>query len=165
MPRILIIDDDPSMVSILAQSCHEKGFATLSYTTAEHAMHHMVEDKPDLIICDLRIGEASGSDVLRFARERLPSIPVVVITAFSSETVRRQVMALGAFAFILKPFKIDDLQCAISAALHHDGAFAAEHRPPELLEMRAQVARLAEQAQHLADLSANVAEQLKNLIR
>jgi CheY-like chemotaxis protein len=117
MARILIIDDDPAMVSVISDICQERGHQTVVYGSGSKALENLVSHAPQLVITDLRMDKVGGLDILRECRESLPQTPVILITAYKTVETALEAMKLGAYDYITKPFKVDELQLTIQRAL------------------------------------------------
>lgn len=117
MARILIIDDDPAMVQVVAGLCKEDGHTPIPYASGQKAMDFMLGHSPQLILTDLRMNGVNGLDILRAARLTLPGVPVILLTANRQLEVALEAMRSGAFDYVLKPFKVEDLRSAIQKAL------------------------------------------------
>jgi DNA-binding NtrC family response regulator len=117
MARILIIDDDPAMVSVISDICQERGHQTVAYASGTKALENLVSHSPQLVITDLRMDKVGGLDILRECRESLPQTPVILITAYKTVETAIEAMKLGAYDYITKPFKVDELQLTIQRAL------------------------------------------------
>jgi DNA-binding NtrC family response regulator len=117
MARILIIDDDPAMVSVISDICQERGHQTIAYASGQKALENLAAHAPQLVISDLRMDKVGGLDILRECREVLPQTPVILITAYKTVETALEAMKLGAYDYITKPFKVDELQLTIQRAL------------------------------------------------
>ena len=117
MARILIIDDDPAMVSVISDICQERGHQTVAYSSGAKAIENLANHSPQLVISDLRMDKVGGLDILRECREVLPQTPVILITAYAKVESAIEAMKLGAYDYITKPFKVDELQLTIQRAL------------------------------------------------
>jgi DNA-binding NtrC family response regulator len=117
MARILIIDDDPAMVSVISDICQERGHQTIAYASGQKALENLATHAPQLVISDLRMDKVGGLDILRECREILPQTPVILITAYKTVETAIEAMKLGAYDYITKPFKVDELQLTIQRAL------------------------------------------------
>jgi DNA-binding NtrC family response regulator len=117
MARILIIDDDPAMVSVISDICQERGHQTVAYASGTKALENLATHSPQLVISDLRMDKVGGLDILRECREVLPQTPVILITAYKTVETAIEAMKLGAYDYITKPFKVDELQLTIQRAL------------------------------------------------
>jgi two-component system response regulator PilR (NtrC family) len=83
------------------------------------ALARVSEEEADLVITDLRLGADSGIDVLRRVKEAAPATEVIVVTAFATTENAVQAMKLGAYDYVLKPFKVDELRLVVEKALEH----------------------------------------------
>lgn len=119
MARILVIDDDPAMVSVISEICHERGHQTIAYNSGQKALDNLATQAPQLVITDLKMDKVGGLDILRECREVLPQTPVIMITAYAKVESALEAMKLGAYDYITKPFKVDELQLTIQRALDH----------------------------------------------
>ncbi len=117
MARILIIDDDPAMVSVISDICQERGHQTVAYASGSKALENLATHAPQLVITDLRMDKVGGLDILRECGEILPQTPVILITAYKTVETALEAMKLGAYDYITKPFKVDELQLTIQRAL------------------------------------------------
>jgi len=119
MARILIIDDDPAMVSVISEICHERGHQTVAFNSGQKAMENLTTHGPQLVITDLKMDKVGGLEILKECREVLPQTPVILITAYAKVDTALEAMKLGAYDYITKPFKVDELQLTIQRALDH----------------------------------------------
>src|SRR3954451_6514144 len=117
MARILIIDDDPAMVSVISEICHERGHQTVAFNSGVKAIENLASNAPQLVISDLRMDKVGGLDILRECREVLPQMAVILITAYKTVETGLEAVKLGAYDYITKPFKVDELQRTIQRAL------------------------------------------------
>src|SRR5471032_1080260 len=95
MARILIIDDDPAMVSVISDICQERGHQTIAYASGQKALENLAAHAPQLVISDLRMDKVGGLDILRECREVLPQTPVILITADKTVETALEAMKLG----------------------------------------------------------------------
>ncbi len=119
MARILIIDDDPAMVSVISEICHERGHQTVAFNSGQKALDSLATQAPQLVISDLKMDKVGGLEILKECRELLPQTPVILITAYAKVESALEAMKLGAYDYITKPFKVDELQLTIQRALDH----------------------------------------------
>ncbi len=117
MARIFIIDDDPAMASVISQICHDQGHQTVAFSSGLTAIAELSVNPPQLVISDLKMDKVGGLQILRQCRELLPQTPVILITAFAKVESALEAMKLGAYDYITKPFKVDELQLTIQRAL------------------------------------------------
>jgi CheY-like chemotaxis protein len=109
VPRILIIEDDEEMRSLLKDLLEDEGYQTESADNGSEAFGKLAREYFDLIITDIRMPGLTGLDILPGIRRLQPGIPIIVITAFGSEEVHRKALERGATAYMEKPVHIHQL--------------------------------------------------------
>ena len=119
MASLLVVDDEQSMREFLEILLGRGGHQVASLGNATAALARVEEGGIDLVLCDLRLGAESGLEVLRRVKERSPSTEVVMITAFATAENAIQAMKLGAYDYVFKPFKNDELTLVVEKALEH----------------------------------------------
>jgi len=117
MHRALIIEDDDTVRDVLDAFLKEKGFATLLAVTGEQGLDLLRSEEIDIILTDLVMPGVSGMDVLTEATTSRLNAPVIVMTAFGTVQTAVEAMKNGAFDYITKPFKLDELMIVIERAL------------------------------------------------
>ena len=117
MSSILIVDDEKSLRDFLVIMFEEDGYRVVTAHGVERAIKLIRENVFDLILTDIRMGGSNGIDVLDEARNTLPDTPVVMMTAYASAETAVTAMKKGAYDYISKPFKIEDLQLIVKNAL------------------------------------------------
>jgi CheY-like chemotaxis protein len=111
--RILVVDDDPDMVTTCAQilACH--GYRALTALAGADAIAMMDAERPDLVVADLHMPGVDGVAVARHARNRMPPIPVVLMTAWPIGDGAGQPHPPDAAAYLAKPFANADFVEAV----------------------------------------------------
>jgi two-component system, NtrC family, response regulator PilR len=127
MAAILVVDDEQSMREFLEILLTKAGHEVALAADAASALARFAGPPFDLVITDLRLGRGSGLDVLREVKATAPATEVVMMTAFASTENAIQAMKLGAYDYVLKPFKVEELQLVVAKALEHR-ALVAENR-------------------------------------
>ena len=122
MAKIVIIDDEPAMVEVIVTLCREKGHQVFPFNAAPKAVEQMDSIQPHVVIADIRMETMSGFDVLRHVREHLRQTTVILITAYASVETAVEAMKMGAYDYVTKPFKIDELQMTVQRALDYQAA-------------------------------------------
>ncbi len=110
-PRVLIVDDEPDLLSVLHFGLEVEGFDVLEASDGEQGLNIAREQTPDLIVLDLMLPRMDGYKVCRALKfdERYRRIPIFILSARSGETDRRLALDLGADAYITKPYDMKDL--------------------------------------------------------
>jgi len=117
MNRILVIDDEQGMRDFLAIMLKKEGYEVVAAENGEHALKAIQSEIYDLVITDVKMPRVDGIEVLRAVKEVSPETVVIVITAFASTDAAVQAMKLGAYDYITKPFKVDEIKLIIQKAL------------------------------------------------
>ena len=117
MKRILIIDDDVDMCSLLSRYLQRKGFEVDSAHNGAKGIAKVKESKFDVVLCDFRLGDKEGSQVLREIKAINPATVVVIITGYSDIKTAVDVIKAGAFDYITKPLIPDEVLNVISKAM------------------------------------------------
>ncbi|HYC83791.1 MAG TPA: response regulator, partial [Chryseosolibacter sp.] len=117
MEKILIIDDDKDLCFVLKRFLSKHGFEVLEATTGKLALELLESVEPDLILCDFRLEDMSGSSILKKIKEKSPSVPVIIITGYSNIKTAVEVMKLGAMDYVTKPLLPDEILLTIRKAL------------------------------------------------
>ena len=116
MARILIVDDQDSARSMLAEMLRLEGYAVDQAESGESACEMVQGNGYDLVITDLRMGDVDGLEVLRRTRETSPITPVIVMTAFGTIEDAVEAMRFGAHDFVQKPFVEEELMTKVARA-------------------------------------------------
>ena len=125
--NILIIDDEEVLQDILTSLIQREGHATFSARSGEDGLALLAREEIDLVVLDLMLPGMSGLEVLRRIRDADPDQVVVVITAYSSIEGAIDAMRQGAFHYIPKPFKNDEVLLTVRKGLEQR-RLAAENR-------------------------------------
>ena len=111
--RILVVEDDAEMRSLLKDFFTEEGFDTDSVSNGSEAFRKLVREPFDLVITDIRMPGLTGLDILPGIKKLQPAAPVIVITAFGSEEIQRKAFEKGANAYLEKPIHFQKLTTLI----------------------------------------------------
>lgn len=114
---ILIVDDENNLREMLAILLKREGYDICQAENGESGFLKAQEISPDLIITDIRMPKITGIDLLRKLREQDNDVAVIMMTAFSSTEEAVEAMKLGAYDYITKPFKNDEIRLVVKNAL------------------------------------------------
>lgn len=119
MKKILVIEDDPTLQSNIADIFNEEGFIVFVASNGEEGVVSAIENLPDIIVCDISMPKMNGYDVLKALQEKQETvhIPFIFLTAKVQGFEIRQGMNLGADDYLTKPFEIEDLLNSVQARL------------------------------------------------
>ncbi len=126
-PTILIAEDEARMRRILELEFSQEGWRVLLAENGDAAQAELAAHQVDLLVTDVRMGQTSGMDLLRHAREIHPDLPVIMMTAYGSVENAVEAMHLGARDYVIKPFEVEDLRLKAARALE-ERAVRAENR-------------------------------------
>jgi two-component system response regulator PilR (NtrC family) len=112
-PRILVVDDEPSMRDMLRIVLRRDGYDVLVAEDGREALGVLGRERVDLLLSDIRMADISGVDVLRAAKEQNRDIIAFMMTAFASTETAVEAMRLGAVDYFTKPFSMDELRLKV----------------------------------------------------
>jgi two-component system, NtrC family, response regulator PilR len=115
--RILVVDDEKSMRDLLSITLEKEGYEVLTAPGGEPAIETLHRETVDAVITDVRMPKVDGLQVLRAAKEVSPDTAVIMITAVASTETAVEAMKLGAYDYITKPFKLDEVNLIVRNAL------------------------------------------------
>ena len=117
--RILIVDDESDLVSVLRMGLEIEGFDVLSASDGEDGLRRARDDRPDLVVLDLMLPKMDGYKVCRALKfdERYKTLPIFILSARSGDQDRRLALDMGADAFVTKPYDMADLVAKIRVRL------------------------------------------------
>jgi DNA-binding response OmpR family regulator len=110
MPRVLVVDDEPDAVELLQEFLTAKGYEVMTASDGEEALRKVKEDRPHLILLDVRMPKMNGLEALRRIREIDHEVGVIMVTAVNEEETGREALRMGAFDYITKPLDFQYLE-------------------------------------------------------
>jgi signal transduction histidine kinase len=116
-PRILVVDDEPSICAIVQKSLTHEGYQVATATHAATALERLRHESFTLLITDINMPAMSGLELAEQAREAQALLGIIVMTAYGSVDNMARALRAGIDDFITKPFNIDDLRLTVSRAL------------------------------------------------
>jgi len=119
MSRILIVDDAPPFLLFLSKILTGQGYEIATAQNGEEALRTLQTESFDLMITDINMRPINGVELLRKARESYAKMGVIVLTAYETMYTADEAAKSGAFAYIVKPFKNEDLLQTVRHALKH----------------------------------------------
>jgi two-component system OmpR family response regulator len=115
--RLLVVDDEPVILELLAGALRFAGFDVLTAATGAEALRAAAAGRPDLILLDVMMPGCNGFEVIRRIHDSGPRIPVIFLTARDTPRDRVAGLSLGGDDYITKPFSLDEMLARISAVL------------------------------------------------
>jgi DNA-binding response OmpR family regulator len=133
MSRILVVDDEPAIVTVVRERLEREGFTVRAVASGEEALAHLDTDPADLVVLDVMLPGIDGFEVLRRLRGAGCQVPVIVLTARDEDVDKIVGLELGADDYLVKPFNPRELSARIRAVLR---------RQAELENLEARLARV-----------------------
>ena len=129
--KILVVDDEPSIRTLLKSTLARAGYAVIEAATAREAATAAQIDKPDLVLLDLGLPDRDGLEVIAALRGD-GNLPVIVVSAREDSEQKVAALDLGAEDYVTKPFDTEELLARVRAALRRSLASQAEQELVEL---------------------------------
>jgi len=143
--KIFLVDDERILRVSLGIELRDAGHQVFEFSEAMAALRNLCEEKPDLIITDIRMPEMDGIELLARIKEYDPDITVAIMTAHSSLDTAIQALKLGAYDYLIKPFRTDEILHLVK-------------RVNEFLEIKRDNRRLQKQVSQAFDFSSFAGE-------
>ena len=126
MAKVLLVDDELTMVQMVTEMLRLEGHEVFPFTNSKDAFAALETTTPEVVITDLYLDKtrAHGLEILQRARSITPPASVIVITAFGSIETAVEAMKNGAYDYLEKPFKLDELNLCIQRALSYNEAIS-----------------------------------------
>ena len=126
--RILIVDDEPAIVDMLAYNLQRANYQVIIARDGEEALAKALQEQPDLIVLDLMLPGLDGLEVCRALR-RKRDVPIIMLTARDAEVDRVVGLELGADDYVVKPFSVRELMARVKSVLRRAAPRADETLP------------------------------------
>jgi DNA-binding response OmpR family regulator len=115
--RILIVEDEPAMVAGLRDNFEYEGYDVISAQDGVEGLERARVEHPDLVVLDVMMPRMSGLDVCKHLKSKLPTLPIIMLTARGQEIDKVVGLELGADDYVTKPFSIRELMARVKAVL------------------------------------------------
>jgi two-component system response regulator AtoC len=113
---VVVVEDDPRLLDILTSHLQRMGYAVRGAPGAARALEALAAAPADVVLSDVRMPGMDGRTLLQVARERFPGVKVVLMTAFGSVDDAVEAMRAGAYTYVTKPFKVDEIAAVLRNA-------------------------------------------------
>jgi two-component system response regulator PilR (NtrC family) len=157
--RVLIVDDEPDLVELVALTLSRMGLRSVSAGNLRDAQRVLLTETFDLVLCDMRLPDGDGLDLLDWLQSRHPGLPCAVITAHGNVETAVRALKQGAFDFLSKPLDLGALRRLITSALklgERSGDGGLTYQGPRLLGHSAPMRQLREMIARVARSQAPV---------
>jgi two-component system, NtrC family, response regulator HydG len=127
MTKVLVIDDDRDMCLLLKKFLERNNYEVVDFTSGKKALAWYEENMPDIVLCDLRLEDIGGMEVLQKMKASNPALPFLIITGYSDVRSAVEIMKHGAYDYITKPLFPDEILVTIKQALAANGEVIRTH--------------------------------------
>jgi len=117
MSNILVIDDDVDICMLLNRYLSKNGFNVTTAYSGKAALEAIATQVPDIVLCDFRLEDMNGSDLLEKIKQSNPHTPVIIMTGYSDVRTAVNIMKLGAFDYVTKPLLPEEILLTLKRAL------------------------------------------------
>lgn len=118
MSAILVVDDDDAIRDTLYDLLSENHLCHVA-ATAERALEWLATDVYDVVLTDISMPGLSGIELLGHVRQNQPQTPVIIISGIQNEEHAKGMINLGAFDYLLKPFRLEDVEQSVARAIEY----------------------------------------------
>ena len=120
MKKILAVDDDQNICILLNKFLSKKGYQVFTANDGVEAVKILQKEKVDLILCDFRLPDEDGLELLGKFKDISPQTQVIIITGYSHVKIAVQAIKAGAYDYVTKPFRIGVLLARLASRSRHD---------------------------------------------
>ncbi len=155
---ILVVDDDPATRELLREVLGDEGYHVVTSASGEEALEVGKQEYFDIIISDIKLGPSlTGLDVLKAYKSIQPESEVILITAFGSMETAIEALKAGAFDYLSKPFKIEELLVQVERALENRKLVRENRDLKQQLESQGQLSSLVGRAPAMLEIYKKIA--------
>jgi len=116
-PHVLVVDDREEMATVIADALVDHGYVAFAARSGREALEMLQSERVDAVVTDLTMPQVDGLEVLRVSQRLDPSRPVILMTGFGAMGSALQAFEVGAYQYLLKPFRMDTLATVLRNAL------------------------------------------------
>ncbi len=154
--RVLVVDDDQSLREFLTITLGRDGFEVVAAASGPEALKAMAEAPADLALVDLKMPGMDGLETLRRLKELSETVAVVIVTAFATTETAIQALKEGAYDYLIKPFKIDELKLVVRKALEERRLRWENQRLRREVELRYTLGNMVGKSSKVQELFATI---------
>jgi DNA-binding NtrC family response regulator len=127
MAALLVVDDDDTIRDTLYDLFADEHLCHAA-DTAETALRYLDSESYDVVLTDISMPGVSGLELLGHVRQKQPDTPVIIISGIGDRTYAEGLLKIGAFDYLLKPFRLEDVEASVARALEHHRQLVEQHR-------------------------------------
>ena len=156
LQRILVIDDEKSIREFLTILLEQEEYEVITAASVGDGIDRLTNDRPDLVMCDLKLPDGTGLEVLRHARDQKLGTPFIIITAHTTPHHALEALRAGAAEYLSKPFNVDDLKVILTKLLSQSGSDDEPFEVPEFIGSSAPIQRILDMIPRIASTPSTV---------
>lgn len=115
--HILVVDDEEDVRDLLSRFLTRRGYEVDTAADGEAALEAVAQEKPDIVLLDIKLPKLSGLDVLERLRDEASDVAIITMSGVADENTARRSLELGAADFVTKPFNLPYLETSLLAKL------------------------------------------------
>ena len=142
--RILVVDDEENVLNVLTEYLTSKGYKIDPYSSSEAALVALKKNENHVMITDLKMPKIDGIQLIKYIQQEYLNTLGIVLTGYGSLETAISAMNHGAFAYILKPFKFEELLSTVESAMHYYELLNSDNIPSKLVARGNLLRRFAE---------------------
>ncbi len=154
--RILVVDDEKSIREFLTILLQQEDYEVVTAASVGEGKERLVKDRPNLVMCDLKLPDGTGLEVLQHARDQNLGTPFIIITAHTTPQHALEAMRAGAAEYLSKPFNVEDLKTILTKLLSRPGTDPRPFEVTEFIGSSAPIRRILDMIPRIAPTPSTV---------
>jgi len=154
--KILVVDDEKSIREFLTILLQQEQYEVVTAASVQEGIDALASNHPDLVMCDLKLPDGTGLEVLQHAREHHIATPFIIITAHTTPQHALEALRAGAAEYLSKPFNVDDLKTILNKLLAASEADPSPFEVPEFIGSSAPIQRILDTIPRVASTPSTV---------
>lgn len=154
--RILVVDDEKSIREFLTILLQQEEYEVTTAASVAEGIEKLTKDRPDLVMCDLKLPDGTGLEVLKHARGHQIVAPFIIITAHTTPQHALEALRAGAAEYLSKPFNVDDLKAILNKLLSDSVSDQGPFEVPEFIGSSTPIQRILDMVPRVASTPSTV---------
>ena len=154
--RILVVDDEKSIREFLTILLQQEDYEVVTAASVAEGKERLLKDRPNLVMCDLKLPDGSGLEVLQHARDQNLATPFIIITAHTTPQHALESMRAGAAEYLSKPFNVEDLKTILTKLLSRPSEDPRPFEVTEFIGSSAPIRRILDMIPQIASTPSTV---------
>jgi DNA-binding NtrC family response regulator len=154
--KILVVDDERSIREFLTILLQQEEYEVVTAASVREGIDALADDQPDLVMCDLKLPDGTGLEVLQHARDKRIATPFIIITAHTTPQHALEALRAGAAEYLSKPFNVDDLKTILTKLLATSETDPSPFEVPEFIGSSAPIQRILDTIPKIASTPSTV---------